>query len=350
MVRWSCVLAGCLAAGIARPAGAAGVDVLVTRAEEAAQAGSADAQQAAAALIDALRTSHAAHDQRQLLDGIVSLGRPDAAVPVALKRWVRANATGPVLDLAGSDADWTVRGQAFTVLRDLEPPDDVLRRAIGIAEADHSPQARFIHSRGVILQSYLEDRASAPDGPVKAGSDQQTALEWLRAHDIRVSYDALATAIGQADPAAVAALGEAGIGVGPGNASKTYNAVLNGLSTACAADTLPNNRIAPILRTLQARGFPLGYTDDAGNTLILSAAQFCPAAVVEDLVLLGTPVDPVNRQHFTPLKMALVSGKWDMAKVLVDAGAHLSKKDASEIFFAPPDKADQRALLERAAQ
>ena len=122
------------------------------------------------------------------------------------------------------------------------------------------------------------------------------------------------------------------------------------MSGACAAPKLPNNRIGPILRTLQAHGFPLGYADNLGNTLMLSAAQFCPAAVVEDLVLLGAPVDPVNRQDFTPLKMALVSGKWDMAKVLVDAGAHLTKKEADEIFFAPPEKADDRALLERAAQ
>jgi ankyrin repeat protein len=101
---------------------------------------------------------------------------------------------------------------------------------------------------------------------------------------------------------------------------------------------------------LVGRGFGLGYADEYGNTIVMHAAQFCPAAVVERLIELGGEVDPVNKQNFTPLKMAFVSGRWETARVLVEHGAQLSKEDAKQLFFELPQDPAQRDLVARATR
>lgn len=95
-------------------------------------------------------------------------------------------------------------------------------------------------------------------------------------------------------------------------------------------------------------GVDINRTDEYGNTALMSAVQSCPLRVIEKMVAVGARVDPVNAQGFTPLQMALVSGRWDVAGLLVEHGARLDHKAADALFFEKPTDPHQRALLERA--
>jgi ankyrin repeat protein len=163
-----------------------------------------------------------------------------------------------------------------------------------------------------------------------------------------ISYDGLQQAISEGDVAAVAALLQAGLPLAGPNAERANGAVLNGLTTAC--ERIAPQRIAPVLDLLVGRGFRLDHADAQGNQIMMTAAQLCPAPVGAHLIELGAAVDPVNRQQFTPLKLALVTGRWDFAKVLVDHGARITRRDAAQLFFEPPQDPEQRALLARATR
>jgi hypothetical protein len=356
MRRWSAAMAACMImAGSAAPARAAGANTsqIIAQATTSAEAGGPGAGVALGALIDALRASGDPDDQRRLIDTIGTLGDASGNSPASVKAYLRTNAPAALLDVARSHADWVVRGEALLCLRTIDAPDDALRQAIAIAEADTSPQQGFMHSRAVILRGWLDSRAghqtAGVAAPADAGAERQ-ALAVLRSRNIGVSYDSLTTALQTADVAVVAALLDAGVQVGPANAARAYAAVTSGLAVVCQKTPVPNDKIGQALTLLIDHGLPIGYADEMGNTMLLSAAQYCPAPVVAWVLALGATVDPVNRQQFTPLKMALVTGKWDVAKLLVDHGAHLTTADVARLFIEPPRDPDVRDLIARATR
>ncbi len=148
----------------------------------------------------------------------------------------------------------------------------------------------------------------------------------------------------------VSAMIGGGADVGPARAGTVLSALDGGLATACQMQPVPAERIDAMLVLLTRHGFPVGSADPLGNTLLLSAAQFCPAPVVRAVLDDGASPNPINRQHFTPLMMAFVSGKWDVASVFVDHGARLTRTQASQIFFAPPTDPIARSVLARATR
>ncbi len=162
--------------------------------------------------------------------------------------------------------------------------------------------------------------------------------------------DALHEAIAGGNVEAVSTMIAGGADVGPAHAETVSSALDDGLATACQMQPVPTDRIAAMLDLLTRHGFPIGHADPLGNTVLLSAAQFCPAPVVRAMLDDGAPPDPVNRQHFTPLMMAFVSGKWDVASVLVDRGARLTQAQSSQIFFAPPTDPVAKSVLARATR
>ena len=312
------------------------------------------AQADLASLIDALHASRNAADQSKLIDAIASLGDAGGDSPAAVKTYLRTTAPSALLEIARGPADWTVRGEAFTCLRALDASDAILDQAIAIAEADSSAQQGFIKSRGEILRSWRQSRTG---GVSEAGiakpadaSAEQRALEFLRKRHMGVSYDSLQRAIAAGDAGSVDALMDAGVSVGGTDAARANQIIINGLSSACGDKPIPTERIVEAVDVLVRRGFGLRYADALGNTILMSAAQFCPAAVAARLIDLGAEVDPVNKQNFTPLQMAFAGGRWDTAKVLVDHGARLSKRQSEQLFFELPQDPTQRDLVARATR
>ncbi len=355
MKRWGRIFAcGLLAIAAVSAARASDIGRVITRAETAVRERNPSAPSDLAGLIDALRASRNATDQVKLIEAIGSIGDARGASPAAVKAYLREVASGPLLDIARSRAEWMVRGEALTCLRTLDASDAVLDQAIAIAEADVSPQRGFFLSRGEILRSWKQSRIGGVSGagvakPV-SGAAEQSALEFLRKRDTGVSYDSLLRAIGAGDGEMVQALLDAGVSVGAGDARRANEVVISGLSIACGDPSAPPERIVKIIDILVKGGFRLGYVDANGNTLMMSAAQFCAAPVAARLIELGAEVDPINKQNFTPLEMAFVSGKWDMAKVLIDHGARLTKQKSEQLFIEMPQDPAERELVARATQ
>ncbi len=345
---------GLLAAALAAPVAAQPASNLVARAEAAVRADSPTGETELAALLAALRASHDADDQRSYVGAISTLGAADGSSPAAAKAYLRANAPGPLLDLARSRADWAVRGEALLALRSLDVPKPVMEQAIAIADADRSPQAGFLHNSADILRRWIASRPDEPAdargaAPADPGAERR-ALAYLRAHQLGVSYDALSRALGQADPQAVAAVLDAGVSVAGADAGRAAVAIENGLALACTQAEASADHIGQTLGLLAGRGFPLDTADELGNTLLLRTVQLCPAPVVARLLALGVKVDPVNKQDITPLQFAFVVGKWDAAALLVDGGARLTRAQADTLFFDPPQDPEQRSLLARATR
>jgi hypothetical protein len=348
------LLASLIALATVASAQASDIGGVVARAEASVKAASPAAQADLARLIDALHASGNAADQSKLIDAIASLGDAGGASPAAVKAYLRTTAPAALLEIARGPADWTVRGAAFTCLRTLDASDAVLDEAIAIAQADSSAQQGFIRSRGEILRNWRQSRAGGVSGagiakPTDASAEQR-ALELLRERRMGVSYDALQQAIAEGDAAIVGALMDAGLSVGGADAGRANQIVINGLASACAEKRFVGDRVLQALDVLVRRGFGLRYADAMGNTILMSAAQFCPAAVAARLVDLGAEVDPVNKQNFTPLQMAFAGGRWDIAAVLVDHGARLSKQQSERLFFELPQDPVQRDLVARATR
>ncbi len=169
-------------------------------------------------------------------------------------------------------------------------------------------------------------------------------------HAAFANDDALREAIAGGNVETVSTMIAGGADVGPAHAGTVLSALDDGLATACQMQPVPSDRIAAMLTLLTRHGFPIGFADPLGNTVLLSAAQFCPASVVRAVLDDGAPPAPLNRQHFTPLMMAFVSGKWDAASVLVDHGARLTRTQSSQIFFAPPTDPVASSVLARATR
>lgn len=83
-----------------------------------------------------------------------------------------------------------------------------------------------------------------------------------------------------------------------------------------------------MLRLLADRGADVEGTDEMGNTHLLRAVQSCDAPVIIAMIDLGANANPPpNRVAYgtTPLTMAIILDKPDVAEALVDRGARLHK-------------------------
>ena len=305
-----------------------------------------------AALLDALRASHDPVRQIQLIDDVGRIAAPASTALDAAKAALQSGAPPLLLGLVrDTGTDWSVRGEAMTCLRTIDAPDDIVSQAVAAAKADEGDHAGYLRAQGVTLQTWRDTRANARGVPAATDADaERRARVLLRGRGIEVSFDALADAVGDGQAGTVASLMTAGLKVSGADAAWAKQAVVNGLTTACSRDPVPSLGAAQAISFLVGHGFPLDLPDESGNTLLMSAAQFCPAPIAARLLALGARLGAVNKQRFTPLQMALVSGKWDVAEVLVNAGARITHAEADQIFFQPPEAQSQRDLLSRATQ
>jgi ankyrin repeat protein len=100
---------------------------------------------------------------------------------------------------------------------------------------------------------------------------------------------------------------------------------------------------------LLQRGADVHQKDSGGNTLLVGAVN-CPLEVVQKLVDAGVSVSATGSTHFSPLQLAFVQGRWDIAEFLVSRGARVSKKAIDEVFFEKPTDPKKLALIRRATE
>ncbi|MEO8671895.1 MAG: ankyrin repeat domain-containing protein [Tahibacter sp.] len=323
---------------------------LVAHVKTVVENGSVDPDRDLQPLLDTLRATRDEDEQRKLVDVIGDIGAADGSSPAAVKAWFVANAPAVLFEVAQGKAGWAVRGDAIMTLRDLDASDADFARAIEIANADTSPQKDYIRSRGELLTSWQEGRSRrgtpvATAKPTDAGKEQG-ALAFLRQRRVGVSLDSLTRAASEAQPDVVEALLDAGVDVN-GRGAAGMTALNAATQMACAKEGTLVARQAQVIDTLIKHGLDINATDERGNTALISAVQSCPVAVIEKMLAVGAKSDPANMQDFTPLKMALVSGHWDIAEALISKGARITSKDADQLFFEKPQDPAQRAILNR---
>lgn len=172
------------------------------------------------------------------------------------------------------------------------------------------------------------------------------AVALLESRSLQADAGALRQAASDGDVALVDAVLDAGVDV---NAALQggLNAFGEATETACVKNVDPAAQRA-VIDALVKRGIDVDRRDAQGNTALIGAVQSCPPALIEKMLAVGAKPDPVNAQGFTPLQMAFVSGRWDVAETLIRAGARLSAKQADQLFFEKPQDPAQRAIVERA--
>ncbi len=292
------------------------------------------------ALLDALRASRDPVRQIPLIDGIARAAVPSPGAAEALLATVQ-----------DADNDWSVRGEALAVLRRIDAPDDIVTQAAAAAAAATGEHAGYLHAQAIALRTWQDSRANKRGAPAENPADaERRARLLLNNRGVAVSMDGLTRAVAEGQSGTVSVLMSAGLAVGGDSAAPATMAVVNGLATACAKDRVPFLGVAQSLSVLVEHGMPVDLPDGSGNTLLMSAAQFCPAPIAARLLQLGARPAPVNKQHWTPLQMALVAGKWDVVAVLVDAGARITPVEAGQIFMQPPEAQADRDLLARATK
>lgn len=322
---------------------------LIDNAQAQVEQGTADPQRDLEPLLQALAAARDESTQRSLISAIEKLGDADGDSPAAVKAWFVEHAPPVLLQVARSQADWSLRGDALMALRTLDAPDPVLDEAIAIARADTSAQKGYIHSRGALLEDWKDNRrhsgGTAVAKPADAAREQQ-ALELLRTRSVGVSADSLGDAVGKSRPDVVSALLDAGVDVNaPGAAGLS---MLGMASMVACSNKNPVERQLDVLDILIARGAQVNARDAQGNTVLMSAVQSCPLAIIEKLVAGGAEPNPVNAQQFTPLKMAFVGGHWDIADFLIGKGARITQAEAGQLFFEKPQDPAQLAILNKA--
>lgn len=324
-------------------AGASGV---VQKARAAIERGDVDPARDLAPLVKALGTT-GGDGLDTLIRGIEELGGYDSASPAAVKAYLQKEAAPALIAVAGGKASWSTRGDALMALRALNAPDDVLDRAIAVAEADTSKESGYIRSRGRLLADWKRSRpqpAKSTAAPVDPERERR-ALATLKRMGLRVSPDTLnSSAIeGRADE--VEALLEAGLSPNEGR----FGSVLTMAAGAgCAArESTLADRLAT-LRVLIQHGADVKAADSLGNTPLLQAAQLCPLAVVQLMVEAGADVNAVNQQGAGPLMMAFLGNHWDTAEYLVEKGARMKKSAVDSVFFEMPADPKRVALIRRA--
>lgn len=350
---WFAAPAGLMAA---RPPSGSSTDALVARAKAAIEDGTVVPSRDLAPLLARLAASRNEFEQGDLIDDIATWGRSDGAYPAAVKAYLRDAAPPVLLAVARGKADSLVRGNALMAVGALHASDSFLDAAIAIAKADPD---RMVQFKGSLMERGKEERhhpvvvggapaaaaartaATNPTSPAK----EQAALEFLRRRHERVSADTLGEAALHADTDVVVALLDAGVDV---NATTLMGTPLDyALGPGCVADRAsPEARLATIDALIQ-HGADVKRQDAGGNTILVSAAE-CPVAVVGHLVAAGASIDTKNARGFSPLQNALMRGKWEVAELLVDHGARVSKKQIHELFSELPSDPRKLALIKRA--
>lgn len=316
------------------------LEPLIERAKAAVLAGKYDVQRDLAPLLQRLSVTADEEEQDDVIDLIEELGEEDGIMPAAVKTYLREAAPPVLMHVARTSAFTYNRANVMLVLRDLNVDVPVINEAVAIAQADAERSVRF---HGTLLENWKTSRHQNYTPTPTA--NEQAALEYLRRRRERISAHALGTAASEGDAELVAALLDAGV---PVDVPLTVGTPLEYAATGCITHPDAKGRMATI-DLLIARGANVKWKDGNDNTLLMSAID-CPPAVVAKLLDAGVSIDAVNAMKYNALQLALAKGEWDVAALLVERGARLSKKQIDELFFEKPDDPEKLALLKRATK
>jgi len=305
-------------------------------------------------LITTLRTSTSMVEQTELIEALRDIGDAQGSSPQSVKAYLKDIMPLALLDVLRSRSDGRVRGQALMSLRSFEPGDDILDQAISIAENDTSADRDYVHAQAKLLRQWKQDGKPAIAAPEKTGATdplkQKAGETFLHKRSLEVSYHALVDAAAELDLNQLEALLDAGLRVGDVHVLAAHQAVAFGLPMACIKGKASPDKVEAFFRNMLKHGFRMDASDASGNELVMSTVQVCPTAVIVQLIDLGARADPVNHQDFTPLAMSMISAKWDLARILIDRGAGLSKKQVDSMYMELPDDPTQLELIKRAMQ
>ncbi|HYC91843.1 MAG TPA: ankyrin repeat domain-containing protein [Thermoanaerobaculia bacterium] len=341
IVRVALVLLFATSAHAARKPKLPPLEPLIERAKANVLAGTYDVQRDLAPLLQRLATTPVEEEQDDVIDLIEELGEHDAITPAAVKTYLREAAPPVLMNVARTSPFKSIRGDAILVLRDLNVDAPVIDEAVAISKADAERSVQF---HGRLLEQWKDSRHE--NYVATPTANEQAALEYLRRRRERVSAYTLAGAARNGDAELVAALLDAGVPVDVPQIVGT--ALGEAAGTGCITNPNVQDRLATI-DLLIARGANVKWKDGNDNTLLMFALD-CPPAVVTKLLDAGVSIDAVNAMKFNALQMAFAKGNWEVAQVLVERGARLTKKQIDELFFEKPDDPEKIALLKRATK
>ena len=338
-----CLLAGAAFAGNAQQ--------LVAAATQAVESG-ADARAPLDDLLKALANTRDEDVADDLIGAIESLGDADGTSPQAVKQHLRSQAPATLRKVFSSGFSWTLRSDALMAHRALEASDADLDAAIALAHADTSPQRDFMRSRGELLQDWRDSRSpqrrAELDAQPQQGAAANDALASARALGISVSLDQLMDSARRGAVHEVAALLDAGLDVNA-QSSAWMSSLAAAATGGCALPATPIEGNLAVMDLLFARGANPDAFDARGNPILMPAVQQCPLAIIKRLLDGGAKVNPVNQQDFTPLEMAFVLGKIEIAELLIERGARRDAAKLDRIFAETPSDPRVKAALARAS-
>jgi hypothetical protein len=326
----------------------------IEHAKAAAASGHPDPARDFLPLLDALATATKREDQDDLINALRDIGSYDSPhSTAAVKNYLREAAPPVLLKFAQGHAESQRRSMALSLLRKFNVSDAVLDQAIAVCEADTSTDPgdrKVMASRVEVMRSWKHRVGGlASDYFTLAPADPETerrALAFLSAGQRGISVDDLASAASHGEATVVEALLDAGMPVNT-QVGMSANALGNAAGEGCVESEVDTAALIKTIDVLVRRGIDVN-PNQGNNGFLFDAARYCPVVIVQKLIDIGVKVER-NPGGFSPLQVALASGKWDVATLLVDHGARLSKKEVDEIFFEKPTDPKQLALLKRAA-
>lgn len=325
------------------------VEQLIEHARDAVAAGTVDPARDLAPLIEALAAATKAEEAHDLMNAIGDFGDYDRTrTTAAVKNYLRDVAPPVLFKVAQNQMDIWTRDQAYSLLKKLNVSDGVLDQAIAIAQADHESDAKAQHivqNRIQIMQQWKTGLPTpftlAPADPEK----ERIALARLHAAGDIVSASALGQAARHGRPATIDALVDAGVPINSPLLGSVN--VLVDVATGCLENHPDTAALIRTIDTLVKHGIDPNPVGRSGNGILFEAARDCPRDVVQKLIDVGVKVER-SPSGFSPLEAAFVSGKWDVAQLLIEHGARLTKKQVSSVFFEKPTDPAQLAIINKA--
>ena len=329
----------------AATAQAASPDVLYDRAKSAIASGDVVPERDLAPLIAVLRAPASTDELRRAIDRVEMLGDASGASPAAVKHYLLEQATPLLLKAGAQGSTAFARGDALMALRDMGASRAVLEQAAAIADRDRDD---YVRSRGEILHNFIKSMpAGGAAAQVKPGGEREKrAIAALQARKLGVSADQLRRSALQGNAIDVQWLLDAGVEVNSG-AGLTDTALYYAVFSGCAAKKGETEGLLNTVDALIGAGADVKRRDDAGNNILISAAQMCGARIVGRLVTAGAEVNITNKSGVNPLSMALLMQHPDAAEVLVGKGARLSAAQAGIVAASAID-ARSREIVRRA--
>lgn len=282
-----------------------------------------------APLIAAASAEKDVDNQKSLIEAIGDFGAADGSSPIAVKQYLLQQSMPFLIEVSSKrGSDVFLRWDAMAALRSMNAPRSVLIQLADMCDQDPDD---FIKSRGEILLNYAkslpETSETAAIKSTNAASEQK-GIAFLKSRKLGVSLDQLRISALQGKADEVQALLEAGVDP---NAGPVPDSPLNRAISGCShagGETAAN---VETVRVLIAGGANVKSKDENGNTPMLSAAQYCGAAIVNQLIAAGAEVNPVNKTGMTPLAMALILTNVNAAEALIAKGAKLTSAQSTMV-------------------